>query len=378
MKVWPASTAGIAVIALLFSLACSASGPEPEVLTLTPAQPDVAPLQATVDVAPDSLQALGASHSLRIGASLISTPLREDAAYRDAVAREFSIVTVESALKLGLVRREPSEYTFGPADSIVDFARHQGQTVRGHTLVWHEEVPDWLDAADLDREAAMVLLEQHIKTVVGRYAGLIQEWDVVNEAIDDDGELRDTVWLRLIGPEYIALAFQWAHEADPDARLFYNDYNIEWSSPKSDAAHDLLAGLLESGVPVHGIGFQGHFTLDWFPSTHDMAMNFERFADLGLEIQLTEVDVRLEVPITDEKLEAQADIYWQLMAVCMEQPACTTFITWGVSDRYSWIPDMRPGFDAGLLLDVDYEPKPAYWALIDALTRPPGEPVLPD
>ena len=316
-----------------------------------------------------SLRELADEAGLLIGAAVEPEDMAWEPLYNPTVAREFNILTTENVLKFGLIRKTANRYVFGPADVIVDFAAQNGLQVRGHTLVWHEQLPDWLKVADYDREELSDLLEEHVKTVVGRYEGRIQYWDVLNEAVDWDGSLRDTMWLEKLGPEYMDFAFEWAHEADPEAKLYYNDFSAEGLGDKSDAVYALVKGMVERGVPIDGVGFQGHFNLEDPPNTEDVAANIERLAALGLDVQFTEVDVRIEEPVTDEKLGVQAGVYWNMLSVCVENPACTAFVTWGVTDKFSWITSFLDGYAAGLLFDENYEPKPAYWALRDVLER---------
>jgi endo-1,4-beta-xylanase len=191
----------------------------------------------------------------------------------------------------------------------------------------------------------------------------------LNEAIDWNGSLRDTLWLEKLGPQYMDQVFRWAHEADPEAKLYYNDFSAEGLGDKSDAVYELVKGMVERGVPIHGVGFQGHFGIEEPPSAEAVAANIERLKTLGLEVQFTEVDVRIPEPVTDEKLQEQADVYWSMLNACVQNSGCTAFITWGVTDKFSWISSFLDGYDAGLLLDADYEPKPAYWALRDVLER---------
>lgn len=206
--------------------------------------------------------------------------------------------------------------------------------------------------------------------MVGRYRGRVDEWDVVNEAIADDGQLRDTIWLRKIGPDYIELAFRWAREADPNARLYYNDYGAEGSGQKADAVYNLLADLRQRGVPVDGVGFQSHFTLYVPPG---MDETFTRFSGLGLDLAITEMDVRLRLAASATDLQNQADVYQRVLTTCRTQPRCRTFTVWGVIDRYSWVPDYFPGYGAPLLFDDYYLAKPAYYGARRALGEQPGK-----
>ncbi len=213
------------------------------------------------------------------------------------------------------------------------------------------------------------ILREHIQTVVGRYRGKIWAWDVVNEAVGTDGALWNTHWLRVIGPEYIALAFHWAHEADPDAILVYNDHEAEGLNEKSQAIYNLVKSLKENGVPIDAVGFQMHVWLDGPPTPDELDANMKRLAELGLDVHITEMDVRTQYSheSLENKLDAQAEIYRQAMASCLAITNCKAFLTWGLTDRESWIPGYTGNPDIPLLFDLNGQPKPAYWALHDAL-----------
>jgi endo-1,4-beta-xylanase len=332
-------------------------------LAINPPTPFTTQLQPFVED-PNSLRGLATQHNRLIGVAVDPDDMAADPQFNQVLAREFNVVAIKDWLKLGLIRQTPYEYNFAPADQAIDFALQHGMQVRGVTLAWYAEVPDWVFEANLSRDQAMALLEQNIKTVVGRYKGRIKYWDVVNEAINDDGTgLRDSIWLDKIGPEYIDLAFKWAHEADPDAKLFYNDYNAEGLGAKSDAVYKLVTDLKKRGVPIDGVGLQGHFALDTAPSRKDVETNIERIAGLGLEVQFTEVDVRLQTPVTYDEIDAQARLYASMMQACLDEPACTAFVTWGLTDKFSWINDFLHGYADGLLFDDNYVEKPAYWAI---------------
>ncbi|MEM2248574.1 MAG: endo-1,4-beta-xylanase [Candidatus Bathyarchaeia archaeon] len=287
--------------------------------------------------------------------------------YAQILKREFNILTTENALKFGPVHPQPNMYSFGDADYIINFAESNGMKVRGHTLVWHHQLPDWITQGKYTREEWINILREHIMTVVGRYRGRIYAWDVVNEAIDDSGTLRDTVWLRNIGPEYIEMAFRWAHEADPQALLFYNDYGAEGLNAKSDAIYNLVKGLLEKGVPIHGVGLQMHISLENPPSPEEVAANIKRLNELGLEVHITEMDVRIRMPAKWEDLIKQAEIYRDILKVCLSADNCKAFVMWGFTDKYSWIPGSFSGYGAALIFDESYTPKPAYYYIAATL-----------
>lgn len=310
---------------------------------------------------------------INLGAAVEPRYLQTEPVYAQTFAREFNTLIPENALKFGSLSSGRGQYNFAEADFLVDYAAANGMKVRGHTLVWHEQLPDWFKYGTFSREDSIAILREHIAAVAGRYRGRIAEWDVLNEAVDDwNGGLRQTIWLQRIGPEYIDLAFQAAHEADPNALLYYNDYSNEGLGGKSDAVYNLVKGLLERGVPVHGVGFQLHTSLAWRPNPQDVAANMARYAALGLRVQITEMDVRTQDVGGEmaDKLAAQAQVYREMLDVCLAAPNCDGLNTWGFTDKYSWIPWFTGKPDAALIYDENYRPKPAYHALAERLAQP--------
>lgn len=322
---------------------------------------------------PRPLREFARRQRLLVGTAVGYSELVDDPRFAQTAARECNLVTTENELKWGIVHPAPDTFDFTRADAIVDFARANRMKVRGHTLVWHQQNPAWLTNGTFTRDELIALLRTHIHTVAGRYRRRIKHWDVVNEAFDDaSGTLRDTLWLRGIGPEYIELAFQFAHEAAPRAKLFYNDFLIELIGPKFDAVYALVADLKARGVPIHGVGFQAHAFLSTSCTTcfDQMATRFKQIADLGLEVAITELDVPIVQPTTPAALADQAVLYDTALAACLSVRRCRTFVMWGLTDRYSWIPSFFPTMDDALILDRDYAPKPAYFALRDRLAGP--------
>jgi endo-1,4-beta-xylanase len=319
-----------------------------------------------------ALRELAAGRHLEIGVAVSAGALRDDPLYRQWLGREFSLVSTENAFKFGPLRPARNRYDFRDADAIVAFAGSHHMRVRGHTLVWKRQLPGWLTDGVFTRDELFAILREHILHVVGRYRGRIYAWDVVNEALRDslpvgadvEGTLRPNFWFRGIGPEYIELAFRWAHEADPGALLFYNEAGAEALGPRSDAVYALVRRLLERGVPLHGVGLQMHLAAQAPPDTASVAANMRRLAALGLEIQVTEMDVALAKAggTPDEQLAQQAAIYRDVLRTCLSVTRCTAFVMWGMTDRYTWrYPDIP------LVLDRSYRPKPAFGALQQAL-----------
>ncbi len=322
----------------------------------------------------DSLRALGANIGLRIGTAVNSDQLGSNPAYTDITAAQFSTVTPENVMKWEVVEPTQGNYDWAAADRLVAFAEANHQLVRGHTLVWHSQLPSWLTAAapGMSADQLRQVLHKHVTDQVTHFKGKIWQWDVVNEAFNEDGTLRNSIWLQKLGPGYIADAFRWAHEADPQAKLFYNDYNIESTGPKSNAAYALVKDLKAQGVPIDGVGFQTH--LDTQYPLPDLKNNLQRFADLGLDVAETEVDVRTTLPVTPVEQSAQVAAYSQTLQACMAVKECISYTIWGFGDAYSWVPGVFQGEGAASIYDENLQPKPQYYALQQDLQLAAGAP----
>ncbi|MEZ0160218.1 MULTISPECIES: endo-1,4-beta-xylanase [Streptomyces althioticus group] len=299
-------------------------------------------------------------------------PFTYDKEYRKVLGREFSSVSPENQMKWDYIHPERDRYDFKQADAIVEFARKNHQVVRGHTLLWHSQNPAWLEEGDFTKAELRGILREHITKVVGRYKGKIQQWDVANEIFDDQGNLRtqENIWIRELGPEIVADAFRWAHKADPKAKLFFNDFNVESVNAKSDAYYALVKDLLKQRVPVHGFSVQGHLSTRYgFPG--DLADNLHRFDALGLETAVTELDVRMDVPEgslpTPAQEKQQAEYYQRMLEACLDVEGCNSFTIWGFTDKYSWVPVFFEGEGFATVMTEDFDRKPAYYALRDTL-----------
>jgi endo-1,4-beta-xylanase len=313
-----------------------------------------------------SLRSLADERGIRFGAAVAPAHLAEEA-YANTLAREFNQAEPENAMKFGPIHPGPETYNFAPADAVVEFAQAHKMAVRGHTLVWHRQTGPWVTNGNFSPEELSAILRDHITTVVGRYAGKVYAWDVVNEAFESDGTMRKTIWS---SDGYIEKALRWAHAADPKALLFYNDYSAETMNAKSDAIYKMARDFKARGVPLDGIGLQMHVGLK--PgSLAGMAENMHRITELGLQVQITELDVKLPVAeagaVSSEALAAQASVYRDIVTLCLKNPRCTAIQTWGFTDKYSWIPGSSKGFGAALQFDEEYRPKPAYQAIAEAM-----------
>lgn len=305
----------------------------------------------------------------------------------DLILEQFASVTPENAMKMGPIHPEPDRYNWEGADAIVAFAQKNGLKVRGHTLCWHNQTPKWFftdqDGKQVSREVLLARLRQHIQDVVSRYKGKIYAWDVVNEAVPDTGTsiYRKSKFYEIIGEDYIEKAFEYAHAADPDALLFYNDYNTE-NDAKREKIFQLLTTLKAKKVPVHGVGLQGHWSV-YEPSSEELEKSITRFAGLGLAVQVTELDVSVHpkeherrgkkptdtAVLTPELIARQSAQYKMLFDVFRKHKGTLTGVTfWNISDRSTWLDNFPvPGRkDYPLLFDENLKPKPAY----DQVVRP--------
>jgi endo-1,4-beta-xylanase len=309
------------------------------------------------------------------------------------IVNHFNSITPENVLKWALVHPRPDTYSFDEPDTYVTFGEKHHMFIIGHTLVWHNQTPGWVfqdeKGNQVDRETLLKRMRDHIHTVVGRYQGRIKGWDVVNEALNEDGTLRQTPWLKIIGEDYLVKAFQFAHEADPNAQLYYNDYSLE-NEAKRKGAVQLITKLKASGVPVYAVGLQGHDKLDW-PTVQQQEATIAAFASLGIKVNITELDIDVlpravrsqgaEVTLTAENNDklnpyAQslpdaiqqnlAERYASLFRVFVKYRDVIDRVTfWGVIDGDSWLNNwpVRGRTSYPLLFDRAGQPKPAFYAV---------------
>ncbi|GAA3563351.1 hypothetical protein GCM10022419_050080 [Nonomuraea rosea] len=337
-------------------------------------------LPATPADASAPLRTHAASRGKFIGAALATGPLSNETSYRNIAATELSQVTAENAMKWDATEPSQGQFNFSGADAIVNFATQNSQQVHGHTLVWHNQTPGWVQS--LSATAMRTAMQNHISQVVGHYASnaTVVSWDVVNEVFDDSGNLRTSFWYNTLGESYIADAFRAARAADPDARLCINDYNTEGINAKSTAIYNLVSSLRQQNVPVDCVGFQSHLAIQYgFPS--DFQQNLQRFAALGVQVRITELDVRMQLPRDATKDATQATYYRNVVNACLAVTACAGVTIWGFTDKYSWVPDTFSGQGAALIYDENYQQKPSYTAVHDALaggtTTDPTPPTTP-
>jgi endo-1,4-beta-xylanase len=358
-------------------------------------------LEAVADTADLSLREEFEDHFLIGTAVSTQQVMSEDAKLRSFLLRHFNALTGENAMKWERIHPEPGNYNWGPADALAELAHENDIHLTGHTLVWHQQTPDWVfedaDGNPATRELLLERMRDHITTVVTRYKGRVQSWDVVNEGIEEDGSMRDTKWRQIIGDDYIEKAFEYAHAADPDAILFYNDYNM-FAPGRRDGVIRLVERLRGKGIPIHGIGMQGHFRVD-YPATLDSVENaIIAYGKLGLDVAITELDVSV-LPWPGEK-RGGADImdrygfeadmnpyadgltpeaertfnerYLDLFRIFIDHSDVITRVTfWGLNDGDSWRNDwpMTGRTDYPLLIDRSNRLKPVWNDIVDLAER---------
>ena len=346
--------------ALLASSACGGRK-SPVAPPETPAP--AAPPGTGVDPLRDAAQISG-----KLVGAAVQSGFLSDGRYVAVLGRHFNYLTAEYEMKWDPIERVRGTNDFSGGDAIVGYGLGSGMQIKGHALVWHNAAPSWLGGLSTGEFRAA--FENHIRSVVEHFRGRVVAWDVVNEAIADDGSLRDTMFRQKLGDGYIADAFRLARQADPQARLFYNDYGGEGLNRKSDRIYDLVQGLRAQGVPIDGVGLQMHITAASPPDAGQVAANMRRLAALGLSVNISEMDVRIrDVPGSAQaRLDVQKSVYKTIVGVCVAEPRCDGVTFWGFTDAHSWI-DRQFGADDPLLFDEQYAAKPAYYGVFEALAR---------
>lgn len=302
------------------------------------------------------------------------------------IVNHFNSVTAENAMKMGPIHPTEKEYFWKDADAIADFAKKHGLKMRGHTLCWHSQAPAWMfkdEKGDTVSKAVLLQrLKDHITTVVNRYKDRVYGWDVVNEVIDDRDSVfyRPSQWYKICGEDFIMKAFEYAHAADPKAILFYNDYNTE-NPKKREKIYQMVKKMKEKGIPIHAVGLQGHWSIN-NPSREELEKSITMFAGLGMQVQVTELDVSVyagrqggqlsqgqgrdtSTKFTPEMEEPQRDKYKMIFDVFRQHRDKITGITfWNLYDRYTWL-DGRGRKNFPLLFDINRQPKKAYWDVVN-------------
>jgi endo-1,4-beta-xylanase len=323
----------------------------------------------------DNLRTHADKIGMNIGTCVYYNAYRTDQTYSKIVKQDFNTLVAENEMKAQSLQPTRNGFSFSKADDMVKFAEENNMKMRGHVLVWHAQNPSWLSGGSWTRATLLQAMKDHITGVLTHFKAknkTVVEWDVVNEAFHNDatkGVLRTSFWQQIIGEDFIDSAFAYAHRADPDVLLFYNDYNTSNVNTKSTAIYEKCKKMLANGIPIHGIGFQSHQTLEEYTPEFIASLkeNFDRFAKLGLKISVTELDIRITTPSDQNELKKQADYYREYMETALANPACRTFMIWGFTDAHSWVPGTFPGTGDALIYSSNYQPKAAYTSLLETL-----------
>lgn len=321
---------------------------------------------------------------------LIGTAVRpsqlSEVNYASTLAREYNMIEAEDAMKWWVLRPDRASFDFRQGDELVRFAESHGMKVRGHCLVWGRSNPEWLTRGHFTTEQLSRLLHEHITNVMKHYSGQVFAWDVVNEALDENGNVRDSLWYNQPGigisgkgTAYIEQVFRWAHEADPHALLFYNEAEGDGMSRKSDAVYAMVKDLRQRHVPIDGVGLQMHIPVDFDIEKRatELRANIARLTALGVQVHITELDVSVPIDAKGnsqaQDQKRQANVFRSIVRACLDNPGCTAIQTWGFTDKYSWIGSHSHGTRGDALpFDRTYAPKAAYRAILQELSAGRG------
>lgn len=315
----------------------------------------------------------------------VDTPIfLSNPVHNSIVAAEFSMITPANSMKMNLIQPTQGMFDFTDTDALLAFAQANNLEFRGHPLVWHTQAPGWVTSPTtgsgtggaFTRDELIAIMYAHIDGLMAHYKGKLPYWDVVNEAIDG-ADYRQTFWFKTIGADFIDLAFTHARAADPSAKLFYNDYNIEQKgNAKADKVFELVKDMKTRGIPIDGIGLQSHYfvepsgaTGNGVPDMQAIRDNMARYAEIGVDVHVTECDFRIGVPLDDAKTQVQNKFYADLLQACIDAPNCSHFTVWGLSDLDSWVPSTFSEYDYAHLFDKDLKPKAAYTAMSQVFAK---------
>ncbi|KAI5804318.1 glycosyl hydrolase family 10 protein [Geopyxis carbonaria] len=287
-----------------------------------------------------------------------------DSNVKTILTADFGMITPENSMKWDATEPSRGSFTFTNADTTANFATSNNRQLRGHTLVWHSQLPSWVSAIT-DKSTLTSVIQNHVTTLMSRYKGKIYAWDVVNEIFADDGSFRTSVFYNLLGESFVDIAFTAARAADPAAKLYINDYNLDGPGAKVDALLALVSRLKSRGVPIDGIGTQAHLILG---QVGGVQTQLQRLADTGLEVAITELDIRIPKDVTAAKLAQQQTDYNTVTKACLNVSGCVGITVWGVSDKNSWVDSTFPTYDSPLLWDDNFVRKSAYTGVDAALS----------
>ncbi|KAH6912913.1 glycosyl hydrolase family 10 protein [Coprinopsis sp. MPI-PUGE-AT-0042] len=295
--------------------------------------------------------------------NIVDSNTMNDGSVQNILNAEFGVITAENSMKWDATEPNRGQFNWGGADNVANWATSRGKLIRGHTLVWHSQLPGWVSNIG-DSSTLTSVIQNHVNQVAGRYKGKIYHWDVCNEVFEDNGSFRNSVFYRVLGENFIDIAFRATRSIDPNAKLYINDYNLDYAGPKLEGMVSLIGRLKGRGTPIDGVGTQAHLVsgkLNNFQGT------IERLASTGLEVAITELDIRIPKSVDSSKLAQQQRDYEAVTKACLNVPACVGITIWGVSDRHSWVDSTFPNDDSPLLWDDNYGRKSAYTGVTSAI-----------
>ncbi|EMD33932.1 glycoside hydrolase family 10 protein [Gelatoporia subvermispora B] len=315
----------------------------------------------------NGLNALAKTQGKLYFGSATDNPELTDTAYTAILDNNmmFGQLTPGNSMKWDATEPEPGTFTFSGGDQIADLAQANGQLLRGHNCVWYSQLPSWVTSTTWNATGLTAAIERHVSTVVGHYKGIPYAWDVVNEPFNDDGTFRSDVFYDTLGESYITIALNAARAADPNAKLYINDYNIEGTGAKSTAMQNLVKSLQAAGTPIDGVGIESHLIVGEVPTT--MQENLEAITALGVEVAITELDIRMTLPETAALLDQQKTDYQTVISACIAVEKCVGMTVWDYTDKYSWVPSTFSGQGDACPWDENLVRKPAYDGIVAAL-----------
>ncbi|KXX81845.1 Endo-1,4-beta-xylanase D [Madurella mycetomatis] len=289
---------------------------------------------------------------------------------------EFGQTTPTNGQKWLFTEPEQGVFNFTEGDIVTSRARKAGMHLRCHALVWHSQLAPWVENTTWTPNELRSIIVDHVTKVARHWKGQCYAWDVVNEALNEDGTYRESVFYNVLGEEYIKLAFKTAAKVDPFAKLYYNDYNLESPGPKVEGAKRIVKMLRKAGIKIDGMGLQAHLIAEDHPTLDQHIDAIQGFADLGVEVALTELDIRLRTPATPTNLAQQREAYKNAVGACVQVKGCIGVTIWDFYDPFSWVPYVFEGEGAALLWFENFTTHPAYDGVVEALTnktRRPGK-----
>ncbi|KAK4182141.1 family 10 putative glycoside hydrolase [Podospora australis] len=313
--------------------------------------------------------------AVRAGLEYFGTALREGALNSDSQftailrdTREFGQIVPENGQKWESTQPQRGQFTYAQGDITANEAKRNGQLLRCHTLTWHSQLPSWVSSGSWTRSSLEAVIDSHMSNVMGHYKGQCYHWDVVNEAINDDGTWRDSVFYRVFGTDYLPISFKIAKKYDTQAKLYYNDYNLEYNQAKTNRAVEIVNIIKAAGAPIDGVGFQGHLIVGSTPSRANLATTLRRFTALGVEVAYTELDIRhSSLPASSSAQVTQGNDFANVVGSCLDVKGCVGVTVWSYTDKYSWVPSTFNGAGDALIYDSQFRKKAAWTSISSVL-----------